>query len=101
MVRQKNKKVNVKMREKGIKNMLCEVRKTVTCQQCQWQWFTRLERPPACPNCKTVIWDEGPKPPQECFQCDYRWTPRKNKFPSVCPNCHSNNWWHKKDVSKS
>lgn len=28
----------------------------------------------------------------KCLRCGYRWIPRTNFMPYVCPRCHSNKW---------
>lgn len=35
-------------------------------------------------------------PELTCQRCGYKWNPRKNELPTVCPNpkCHSP-WWNK------
>lgn len=56
------------------------------CPHCQHVWLSTLNRPRACPQCKTKI---GPRyKPITCKDCDHSWTP-KTSSPKFCPNCSS------------
>lgn len=29
---------------------------------------------------------------KNCLRCNYKWLPKNNKIPKVCPKCHNPNW---------